>query len=337
MAAATAPYTTASAFLEHASTVEGLSYTVPTAAPIEPVAPTPLLDQQDHALYSTAFFPSQDVGGNTTGFVLARVIEDAYTLELRWCALSRNAPAPSGVRQDGGALPANAFAELDSHPGTLPPVSFVFPSRLVPTPTFAVLEASGDSGRQLQVFCVTEAGYLYTLTFPLPSLFYAADVLAEGNWSAENRVEALEGRTPVLLHEVDEDRVVIATAEGQLVCAELTANAGRSYWLLMSPGPLCAEPVVHAVPQREDLSKRNCVRPPRFRCAPCSLPSRRATSHLRPRVHSKPPRRSLRLRKSSRSLLALYPPRGSPSPSLSVCRGTAKCASGVSKRAGVSA
>ncbi|GAA5878145.1 hypothetical protein JCM3774_004309 [Rhodotorula dairenensis] len=224
MAAATAPYTSASAFLEHASTVEGLSYTVPTSAPVEEVAPTPLLDQQDHALYSSAFFPAQDVGGDTTGFVLARVIEDAYTLELRWCAFSRTAPAPSGVRQDGGDLPANAFAELDSHPGTLPPVSFVFPSRLVPNPSFVVLEATGDSSRQLQVFCVTEAGYLYTLTFPLPSLFYATDVLAEGNWSAENKVESLEGRTPVLLHEVDEDRIVIATAEGQLFCAELTAN-----------------------------------------------------------------------------------------------------------------
>ncbi|GAA5980545.1 hypothetical protein JCM10908_001686 [Rhodotorula pacifica] len=225
---AVAPYTTASAFLEHVSTVEGLSYTVPTSAPVEEAAPTPLLDQQDHALYSSAFFPQEAAGGNTTGFVLARVIEDAYTLELRYCAFSRTGPAgasQSVVVQQDGTSSVNAFEELDRHPGTLPPVSFVFPSRLVPNPTLVILEPSGDSSaRQLQVLCVTEAGYLYTLTFPLPSLFYAADVLAEGNWSVENRVESLEGRTPVLLHGVDEDRVVIATAEGQLVSAELTAN-----------------------------------------------------------------------------------------------------------------
>lgn len=221
-----APYTVASAFLEHASIAEALSYTVPTAAPVDETAPTPLLDQQDHALYSSTFFPNRDDGGDTTGFVLARVIEDAYTLELRWCAFSKS--QGGGDRQLGQPDAANAFAELDAHPGTLPPVSFVFPSRLVPEPAFFVLEAGGAStGRQLQIFCVTEAGYLYTLTFPLPTLFYASETLAQGRWSVESKVESLEERTPVLLHGVDQDRVLIATAEGQLVCAELTANGGE--------------------------------------------------------------------------------------------------------------
>ncbi|BGP29003.1 hypothetical protein JCM10296v2_000739 [Rhodotorula toruloides] len=211
-------YTTATAFLEHASTADFFSYTVPTSAPIDESAPPPTLAQEDHALASSTWFPTAEEGGQSTGFVLSRIVEDAYTLELRWCAFSRTA------RQEGHSMDqdgtANAFEDLDKHPGTLPPVRFTFPSRLVPTPSFVVI-ASSSTDKQLQIYCLTEAGYLYILTFPLSSLFYAAEGLGEGEWSDEYKVESLEGRTPVLVQGVDEGRVVVGCTDGFAVCVEL--------------------------------------------------------------------------------------------------------------------
>lgn len=222
--AASSRYTTATAFLEHASTADFFSYTVPTSAPIDESAPPPTLAQEDHALATSTWFPSAEEGGQTTGFVLSRIVEDAYTLELRWCAFSRRAGQEGDLMDQDAA--ENAFEDLDKHPGTLPPVRFTFPSRLVPTPSF-VVTASSSTDKQLQIYCLTEAGYLYILSFPLSSLFYAAEGLGEGEWSDEYKVESLEGRTPVLVHGVDEGRVVVGCADGFAVCVELAEGNGE--------------------------------------------------------------------------------------------------------------
>ncbi|BGP21800.1 nuclear pore complex protein Nup160 [Rhodotorula toruloides] len=211
-------YTTATAFLEHASTADFFSYTVPTSAPIDQSAPPPTLAQEDHALATSTWFSSHEEGGQSTGFVLSRIVEDAYTLELRWCAFSRTARQKRDSMDHDGA--GNAFEDLDEHSGTLPPVRFTFPSRLVPTPSF-VVTASSSINKQLEIYCLTEAGYLYVLTFPLTSLFYAVEGLGLGEWSDEYKVESLEGRTPVLVQGVDEGRCVVGCADGFAVCVEL--------------------------------------------------------------------------------------------------------------------
>lgn len=210
-------YTTATTFLELVSTVDILSYPVPTSGPVDETAPTPALAQADHALYSSTFVPRTADGGPSTGFVLARVLEDGYALELRWVAFSR---APASAALDGN--PPNPFSDLDGHPGTLPPVRFVFPSRLVPSPAFVV----SPSSNRLQLLCLTEKGYLYSLDFSLASLFYDKEELAEGNWSEEFKVESLDERMPVLVHGVDEGRVIVGCEDGHVVSVELAQGEG---------------------------------------------------------------------------------------------------------------
>ncbi|GAA6053519.1 hypothetical protein JCM3770_000306 [Rhodotorula araucariae] len=204
-------YTTATAFLENCSTLDIVPYTVPTAAPVDESAPPPALAQPDHALYSSTWVPSTQDGAPSTGFVLARVVEDAYALELRWTAFSRSPPSST---QSNNASP---FADLDAHPGTLPPVRFVFPSRLVPTPAFVVTHSTS----RLQLACLTEAGYLYTLSFPLAGLFYDEKHLADDDWCEEFQVSSLDGRTPVVMHGVDEGRIIVGCEDGFAVSVEI--------------------------------------------------------------------------------------------------------------------
>ncbi|GAA5902148.1 hypothetical protein JCM6882_006713 [Rhodosporidiobolus microsporus] len=226
-------YTTTTAFLESCSTTDILTYTVPTSSPIDESAPPPQLNQpDDHALESSTFFPP---GMGTTGFVLSRVVEDGFALEVRWCAFSRGSTGGGhelqAMDQDGGSgdspspPPTNPFAELDAHPGTLPPVRFVFPARLVPFPSFTL---SPDS-THLEAYAVTAAGNLYVLSFPLESLFYGAD-LAEGGeggeWSDEFRLETVEGRTPVLVEGTEDGRVLVACEDGFVVCVDFADNDG---------------------------------------------------------------------------------------------------------------
>ncbi|GAA5890373.1 hypothetical protein JCM8208_002795 [Rhodotorula glutinis] len=214
-----ARYTTATAFLEHCSTLDLLSYPVPTSAPVDETAPPPALAQADHALYSSTWFPrAHDGAPQSTGFVLARIVEDAYALELRWVAFSRG--SNNGTTASTGSS-SNPFADLDSHPGTLPPVRFVFPSRLVPSPAFVVSTSTSPSSSRLQLACVTEAGYLYTLSFPLATLFYDDEHLAGDDWCEEFKIDSLEGRVPVLAHGVDEGRVIVGCEDGFAVSVEI--------------------------------------------------------------------------------------------------------------------
>ncbi|GAA5854614.1 hypothetical protein JCM9279_005711 [Rhodotorula babjevae] len=211
-----ARYTTATAFLEHCSTLDLVSYPVPTAAPVDETAPPPALAQADHALYSSTWLPRAPHGApQSAGFVLARIVEDAYALELRWVAFSRGSTTTTTTSS------SNPFADLEAHPGTLPPVRFVFPSRLVPSPAFVVSSTSTSSSSILQLACVTEAGYLYTLSFPLATLFYDDKHFAGDDWCEEFKIASLEGRVPVLAHGVDEGRVIVGCEEGYAVSVEI--------------------------------------------------------------------------------------------------------------------
>lgn len=217
------PFTTSSAFLESCSTSDILTYTVATSATIDESAPRPVLAQpDDHALSSSTFFPSQQ---NTTGFILSRVVEDAFALELRWVAFSRSRGDEIETEEGQPGSSSNAFADLDKHPGTLPPVRFVFPARLVPGAVAAF--ALAPDGKHLEVYAVTEARYLYVLTFPLETLFYGADLAGEDapEWSDEFKLESLEGRTPVLMKGIEDGRVVVACADGFVACMDFATGA----------------------------------------------------------------------------------------------------------------
>lgn len=204
-------YSTATTYLEHATTTQAITYTVPSTCPVsdEP-QPDPVLAQPDHALSSSTFFPPQ-----STGFVLSRIIEDGYTLELRWVGFSNQ----SGNSGEGGG---HRFQELDQQ-GTLPPVRFAFPSRLVPAPYFALAEESGA----LQVYALTEAGFLYSLAFTAETLFYSTS-LGEEQWSEEYELGSLVPRLPVLMHGVAERRVIVACADGYNSSFEIDAGQSLS-------------------------------------------------------------------------------------------------------------
>lgn len=197
-------YTSALAF--NAPPTELLAHPIPTASPVsQSPERSPILAQRDHALYSSTFFPP-----SSAGFVTARVVGDGYVLELRWVNFITDARTRS--RSDEGE-----FAELDQQ-HSLPPVHFVFPAPLLPTPTF-YLTAEG-----LQVLVATEEAYFYSLVFTTSALFYSP-TLAEEDYSVEYKLPTLDGHNPVLLHAVEQGKVVIACADGFLLSVEIEDSA----------------------------------------------------------------------------------------------------------------
>ncbi|GAA5940387.1 uncharacterized protein JCM15063_002619 [Sporobolomyces koalae] len=229
-------FRTATAFLEHASTLDVLTHTVPTALPIEHEAPPPILNQSDHALYSQTYFPSSS---SAAGFILSRIIEDGFTLELRWV--------------NSHLAPDSQF-ELDQHPQTLAPVRFTFPARLVPTPAFNWIDNDDndddDRESRLEILAVTEAGNLYALTFAQPSLFYQLDPDAH-TWSEEFPVQHLEHRTPVLTHGREEGSLVIAAADGSNVVVEIAQDGALIETELKSPSSFSIRSLVPSFSRRD--------------------------------------------------------------------------------------
>ncbi|KAL8286711.1 hypothetical protein RQP46_004239 [Phenoliferia psychrophenolica] len=190
-------YGTCTAFLELGTTGGIEEHLVPTnsLASDEAEREAVLEQSDDHALVSSTFFPPEDKGG----FVLSRVVEDGYALELRWMSRSTG-PGEHDER-------------------TFPPARFAFPARVVSSPAFAMVDGA------LQVIVLSEHGYLYALIFTIPTLFNETN-LEEGEWSHEFKVLALEGRVPVLLHQVDHRRVIIATEDGFTVAVNIVFEEG---------------------------------------------------------------------------------------------------------------
>ncbi|GAA6035119.1 hypothetical protein JCM8097_006370 [Rhodosporidiobolus ruineniae] len=276
--ASTSRYSTASAFLETCSTQDIVTHTVSTSAPVDDSPVTPALAQpDDHALSTTTFFPpsTSSTAPASNGFVLSRLVEDAYALELRWVAFARGPVAGTGDQDmgDGSADEgqqgqASPYADLDSHPGILPPVRFVFPSRLIPSPSFAL----SPEGTHLEVFAVSEAGYLYVLTFPLESLFYGDDLGSADaeDWSDEFKLESVEGRTPVLMQGVEDGRVIVACEDGFVACVDFAGEDGTLLETELKSAPSFS--IRSLVPS---FSSRNLASPTKggFSATPSASPS----------------------------------------------------------------
>lgn len=200
-------YTTALAFQTPPS--ELLAHPIPTASPVSQAAlTTPTLAQRDHALYSSTFFPP-----GSAGFITARVVGDGYVLELRWVNYTTDELTRS--RSD-----EREFAELDQQ-HSLPPVHFVFPARILPTPTFYLTEEG------LQVLAATEEAYFYSLLFTTSTLFYSPD-LPEQDYSTEYKLPTLDGHSPILMHAVEPGKVVISCADGFLLAVEIEDSTSRA-------------------------------------------------------------------------------------------------------------
>lgn len=214
-------YTTATTFLEHASSNLFTTYHIPTNSPASlDEEPEPLLNQPDHALSSTTFQPLNSNGST----ILCRIIEDGYTLELRWLNFIRENPS-SGSRNNVGVA-GGKYKELNQQ-GTLPPIRFVFPSRLVPTPFTTIVNSNESNESVLQLYALTESGYLYVLNFSNNLLFYSPTLsLEETRYSQEYKVDYLEGRVPVLMHGVAAGRVIVGCSDGFNCSLELPENGG---------------------------------------------------------------------------------------------------------------
>lgn len=213
-------YETATTFLEHASSNLFTTYHIPTNSPASlDDEPEPLLNQPDHALSSTTFQPLNSNGST----ILARIIEDGYTLELRWLNFIRENPSSSrnDVVGEGGK-----YKELNQQ-GTLPPIRFVFPSRLISTPFITIVESNVSNESVFQLYALTESGYLYVLNFSNNLLFYSPTLsLEETKYSQEYKVDSLDGRLPVLMHGVAAGRIIVGCSDGFNCSLELPENGG---------------------------------------------------------------------------------------------------------------
>ncbi len=196
-------YTLASAYWEHATHADLISYQVPTDHPLDQQDLNDHLDhlaQSDHAISSSTSFPPST--SNASGFIVSRLIGNRSTLELSWVQLSR-----------ASSTSHSTFSKLDQSP-TLPPVRFEFPNKLIHQPVVIF----GDDNASLFVYALSVTGQLYQLTFTRESLFYADELT---DWSQELTVEALNGKVPVLLEVVEWNKVIVGCEDGTAFALEV--------------------------------------------------------------------------------------------------------------------
>jgi hypothetical protein len=199
-------YTLASAYWEHATHAELISYKVPTTQPFDQLALVDDIDhlaQPEHAISSSTAFPPSS--SNASGFIVSRLIANRSTLELSWVQLSR-----------ASSTSQSSFLKLDQSP-TLPPVRFEFPNKLIHQPVIIF----GDDSPSLDVFALSVTGQLYHLTFSGESLFYAEELT---HWSQEYTVEGLDGKVPVLLESIDSSRVIVGCEDGTAFAVEVVGG-----------------------------------------------------------------------------------------------------------------
>ncbi|GAA5990570.1 hypothetical protein JCM5350_001037, partial [Sporobolomyces pararoseus] len=155
------------------------------------------------------------------------------------------------------------------HPATLAPVRFTFPSRLIPDPSFNIVSTFSEEEEEqeedveeeevLQVSTVSEAGYYYSLNFPLDTLFYSLQQGTENDWSQEFKVEGLQNKVPVLMKGVPQQpgSLVIACKDGTNLLVELAQDRGLIETELKSPSTSSLFSLKSLVPSfssRRDLS-----------------------------------------------------------------------------------
>ncbi len=188
----------------------------------------------DHAAHASTC----NVGGSCespSAFFLARAIEDASILELRWLRVTGldtylreledpeqiEGSRPRAEEQYAQLRIAKALEELASPP--LPEL-FQFPAPLLPD-THVFVDALTST---LQVLAVTATGYLYRLTFALPDLFHAAEL--RHGWCSEHKIASVGswdsagnfagGRTPQNVHFVDAGLIIVSCSDGTLIKLE---------------------------------------------------------------------------------------------------------------------
>ena len=198
-------YSLASAYWEHATHAELITYQVPTTQAFDQLADlnsdNNQLTQSDHAISSTACFPPTRT--NSSGYIVSRLIGNSTKLELSWVQLNR----PSTTTQ-------STYNALDHSP-TLPPVRFEFPNKLIHQP---VVCFGDEDAASVSVFALSVTGQLYQLSFTGESLFYDEDL---ADWSHEWAVVALNGKAAVLLESVDSNRVVVGCEDGSAFALEV--------------------------------------------------------------------------------------------------------------------
>lgn len=176
----------------NASTADGTD-----AAPEDRQVPTshPLLDASAYdrlqalrtAHSSHASHAATGVLGGSSNFpsafVLARAIEDATILELRWLRLT--AAGNNALHDESHA--AALAAALEEQGTASHTERFAFPAPLLPS-IHIFADHLSDS---LQVIATTVTGYLFRLQFHLPDLFHAKSFQA--GWATEHRIGAVAG------------------------------------------------------------------------------------------------------------------------------------------------
>lgn len=206
-------FTTATTFLDHLrppfeAVVE---YEVPTSA--QSTEPTYLSSQNSilqssHASQSICHFPPT----TSRGFIKASVVNDGYSLELRWLGWSKcssDHPTDQLDEEDTEEDQDSSLTALDKG-GCHTPVQFRFPDKIIPTPYLATDIVDGT----LIILVLTDAGILYRLKFTVPLLFYAE--LFEEDWSTDIEIEAIANRMVILYHGIDANNLVIASSDGIL-------------------------------------------------------------------------------------------------------------------------
>lgn len=161
-----------------------------------------------------------------SAFFLARAIEDATILELRWLRSTGlrqyyREGAVTGPEDEARLRLVSAIEEVETPPA---PELFQLPAPLLGNISIFI-DALSDT---LQVLAVTVTGYLYRFTFSAPDLFHARS-LGHG-WVSEHRIANLSGwdergnfsggRLAQKVHVVDAGLVLVGCSDGTLIKLE---------------------------------------------------------------------------------------------------------------------
>ncbi|EGG04854.1 uncharacterized protein MELLADRAFT_88522 [Melampsora larici-populina 98AG31] len=167
--------------------------------------------QSSHSSQSITHFPSN----TSNGFIKASVLNDGYSLELRWLSsiklssTSKHDQEDEAEEEDTEDDEDESLSALDRS-GCHPPVQFRFRDKIIPTPYLT----TDPNDNSLIILVLTEASILYRLKFTAPHLFYAE--LFEEDWSSDIEVEAIINRLVILYHGIDSNNLVISCTDGVL-------------------------------------------------------------------------------------------------------------------------
>ncbi|KAM0793063.1 hypothetical protein ACM66B_000549 [Microbotryomycetes sp. NB124-2] len=180
-----------------------------------------------HAHTSSIALPDT---ANTRGFILARTVDDGYTLQLEYTALAASTSASNSSTTPFDALDAATASAASLNKPSPCPVKLSFPARLAPSPALLFVEQQDThAALELQVYAVTDHGILYVLRFATNHLFYDdLDDSEDQTWCEEYKIShfANPQGLPVLMHAVQEAHVIVASSDGSAVSVVLPDRGG---------------------------------------------------------------------------------------------------------------